>query len=78
MATLSADGLLETQPGIGTVVAALPEARNSDRAELLGPDIEQLVVEAKRLGIECEDVLASVATHWKRLTAKTERGRDKK
>ena len=78
VATLSADGLLETQPGIGTVVAALPEARNSDRAELLGPDIEQLVVEAKRLGIECDDVVASVTTHWKRLTAKTERGRDKK
>ena len=55
VAALSADGLLETQPGIGTVVAGLPEARNSERMELLGPDVEHLVVEAKRLGIECEE-----------------------
>ena len=77
VAALSADGLLVTQPGIGTVVAALPEARKSERAQLLGPDIEQLVVEAKKLGIECGDVLDSVASHWKQLTARTERRRDK-
>ena len=65
---LVASGLLETQPGIGTVVAALPEARNSERTQLLGYEIEQLVVEAKKLAIEMEDVLASVAAHWKRLS----------
>jgi GntR family transcriptional regulator len=69
---LAADGLLEAQPGIGTVVAPLPEARKSDRTQLLGPEIEQLVVEAKKLGIEAEDVLASVSAHWKRLSAKPE------
>ena len=62
-------GLLETQPGIGTVVAALPEARNSERAQLLGPEIEQIVVEAKKLGIELDHVLESVSAHWKRLSA---------
>jgi GntR family transcriptional regulator len=65
---LVASGLLETQPGIGTVVAVLPEARNSERTQLLGREIEQLVVEAKKLAIEMEDVLASVAAHWKRLS----------
>jgi len=73
---LIAAGLLETQPGIGTVVAVRPEARNSERTQLLGQEIEQLVVEAKKLGIEIDDVLASVAAHWKRLSAPTgpERG----
>ena len=69
---LSAAGLLETQPGIGTVVAPLPEARKSERTQLLGPEIEQLVVEAKKLGIEMEDVLDSVSAHWRRLSAKPE------
>lgn len=77
VAALTARGLLETKPGIGTVVAALPEARNSERAQLLGPEIEQLVVEAKKLGIEHDEVLAAVTAHWKRLST-TEGGRGKK
>ena len=71
---LISTGLLETQPGIGTVVAALPEARNSERAQLLGPEVEQIVVEAKKLGIELDQVLVSVSAHWKRLS--TARGID--
>jgi GntR family transcriptional regulator len=64
---LIAVGLLETRPGIGTVVSALPEARTSERTELLGHEIEELVVEAKKLGIGLEDVADSIAAHWKRL-----------
>jgi GntR family transcriptional regulator len=64
---LVAAGLLETQPGIGTVVAALPAATRGERTQLLGREIEQLVVEAKRLGIALEDVAASMSSHWKRL-----------
>jgi DNA-binding transcriptional regulator YhcF (GntR family) len=67
VATLTTAGLLETQPGIGTVVAARPEARSSERTQLLGPEIEQLVVEAKKLGIGMDDVMASIEAHWKRL-----------
>jgi len=66
---LVASGLLETQPGIGTAIAALPEARSSERTDLLGREIEELVVEAKKLGIGMEDVVASIASHWKRLSA---------
>ena len=72
VSALLADGLLEAQPGIGTAVAPLPEARKSERTQLLGPEIEELVVEAKKLGIEVEDVLASVSVHWKRLSARPE------
>lgn len=67
VANLVAAGLLETRPGVGTVVAELPEARSSQRTQLLGHEIEQLVVEAKKLGIGLEDVSASIAAHWKRL-----------
>jgi GntR family transcriptional regulator len=67
VATLTTAGLLETQPGIGTVVAARPEARSSERTQLLGLEIEQLVVEAKKLGIGMDDVIASIEAHWKRL-----------
>jgi GntR family transcriptional regulator len=66
---LIAAELLETRPGIGTVVSALPEARNTERTQLLGHEIEQLVVEAKKLGIGLEEMVASISTHWKRLGA---------
>jgi GntR family transcriptional regulator len=60
-------GLLETRPGIGTVVAVLPESSAAERTELLGREIEELVVEAKKLGIPLDDMVASISTHWKRL-----------
>ncbi len=60
-------GLLETRPGIGTVVAVLPEASAAERTQLLGQEIEELVVEAKKLGISLEAMVASIGAHWKRL-----------
>ncbi len=54
---LIGEGLLETRPGIGTVVSAPPESTRRERTQLLGDEIEQLVVEAKRLGVPLDDVL---------------------
>ena len=71
VAHLVNEGLLETHPGIGTVVAALPEPTRKERTQLLGQEIEELVVEAKRLGIEREEMLASISAHWQRLSAKS-------
>jgi len=68
VAQLVSDGLLETRPGIGNVVAARPDSTRKERTELLGREVEQLVVEAKRLGIDREDILTSIAQHWDRLT----------
>ena len=65
-------GLLQTRPGIGTVVANLPEASKAERTQLLGHEIEQLVVEAKKLGISAEDIRESISAHWQRLTGKPE------
>lgn len=61
-------GYLETRPGIGTVVTAIPDASRRERAELLGQEIEELVVEAKRLGLSTEEVLGAIRMHWERLS----------
>jgi len=69
VAFLVNEGLLETRPGIGTVVAELPDSSNKERMQLLGHEMETLVVEAKRLGIDLDTLLASFTAHWQRLTA---------
>ena len=68
VAQLVSDGLLETRPGIGTVVAALPDSSRKQRTQLLGQQIEELVVEAKRLGIEHDDLIDALTAHWQRLS----------
>ena len=68
VAQLLSDGLLESRPGIGTVVAELPSSTRSQRTSLLGQQIEELVVEGKRLSIELEEVLNAIANHWRRLS----------
>ena len=69
VAHLVSEGMLETRPGIGTVVAVLPESSRKERTQLLGHEIEELVVEAKRLGIELDEMLSSFSAHWQRLSA---------
>jgi GntR family transcriptional regulator len=58
---------LEVQPGIGTVVAARPAARAGDRQRLLHHEVEQLVVEALRVGVKLDDVLDAIETRWAKL-----------
>jgi GntR family transcriptional regulator len=70
VAHLVSEGLLETRPGIGTVVAALPDSTRRERTQLLGHEIEELVVEAKRLGIGRDEMLTSISAHWQRLSSK--------
>ena len=59
--------LLESKPGVGTVVAPLPEPRAGDKKRLLHQEVEQLVVEAKRLGAELPEVQDAVSTQWAKL-----------
>lgn len=70
IATLVSEGVLVTTPAVGSVVAEREEGGRREKMELLGTDVERLVVEAKKLGLEIEDVQAAVAAHWKRLTGK--------
>lgn len=65
---LLAEGLLESRPGIGTVVAEPPHSTRKERTDLLGRDVESLVVGAKRLAIELDDLVGSITAHWQRLT----------
>ena len=69
---LVSEGLLETRPGIGTVVAVLPDSSRKQRTELLGHEIEELVVEAKRLGIGLAEMQDAISAHWKRLSGDEE------
>jgi GntR family transcriptional regulator len=62
-------GMLESRAGVGTVVRNRTGASAAERTELLGREMEELVVEAKVLGIDLQDVTESLAAHWKRLTA---------
>lgn len=61
------EGWLESRPGIGTVVAHPPEVRPGDRKRLLDREVEQLVVEARRVGVELADLIAALEAQWKKL-----------
>ncbi|MFZ0819301.1 MAG: GntR family transcriptional regulator [Candidatus Acidiferrales bacterium] len=61
------EGVLEVHSGIGTVVAKRASSTAADRGNLLNTELEQLMVEAKRLGLSLDDVTSAVAQHWKRL-----------
>jgi GntR family transcriptional regulator len=66
---------LEARPGIGTVVAEPPLARAGDKKRLLHQEVEQLVVEAKRVGASLQDVIQSVSTQWTTLDKSAEANR---
>ena len=65
---------LEVRPGVGTVAAPTPAARAGDRHRLLQQDVEQLVVEARRVGVELPELLQAIAARWRGLepSARTE------
>lgn len=64
---LTQEGLLEVRPGLGTVVAEPQGATRAERSRLLEGEVERLVVEARQLGLDLDDVLNAVDQHWKRL-----------
>jgi GntR family transcriptional regulator len=47
-----------------------PPSSRAERSRLLGRDVEQLAVEASRLGLTLDDLQAAVANHWRRLHGK--------
>jgi GntR family transcriptional regulator len=62
-------GLLEIRAGAAAIVAERPAATKAEKAQLLDHQFEQLVVEAKRLGIELENIQEAIARHWARLSS---------
>lgn len=70
---LLAEGMLQVMPGIGTVVAEPSASSAAERGHLLRTELEQLVVQAKKLGLELDDVTTAVHDHWHRLDGKNGR-----
>lgn len=70
VATLIGDGMLEVRPGIGTFVTARPSGTADERRALLREAVERLVVEARHLSLDRDDVVKAVVDHWDRLGKK--------
>src|ERR1043166_7995941 len=68
-------GWLEVHPGVGTVVARPPQARPGERQRLRHNELEQLVVDAKRLGLSLREVVEALGAQWSKLD-KTSEGRE--
>ena len=67
VAALVAEGVLLTTPAVGSIVAGREPGGRKERAELLGAEVEWLVVAAKQLGLELADVQGALAAHWRKL-----------
>ena len=68
VAALVNERLLEVKPGIGTSVADARPSTREQRRELLGDDVERVVVEAKNLQLGVQDVVEAIEQHWNRLS----------
>jgi len=64
---LVSEGLLEVRVGTGTVVATPGPSSAAERSRLLKGELEELVVEAKKMGMDLSDVQEALAQHWQRL-----------
>jgi GntR family transcriptional regulator len=64
---LVSEGMLEVRVGVGTVVAELSPSSAGERSTLLKERVEELAVEAKKLGMRLEDVMTALERHWNRL-----------
>jgi GntR family transcriptional regulator len=65
VATLVERRLLEARPGVGTFVAAWRPDAGPRRRAALARDIERIVVDAKRFGMELSEVIEVIRKEWK-------------
>ena len=70
VAALVAQGVLLTTPAVGSVVAERAAGDRQERADLLGGELEHVVVQAKNLGLTLDEVQTGLAAHWKKLGRK--------
>jgi GntR family transcriptional regulator len=68
VAALASEGLIKINPGVGTVVAHDHTATREQLRELLGDEVERVVVEAKKLHLDFDDLLQAMKQHWNRLS----------
>ncbi len=67
MVALKNEGLIETIPGIGNRVAALPESTEKQRDRVLDDQLEALVLRAKQHHLTLAEVTKALTNHWKNL-----------
>jgi GntR family transcriptional regulator len=71
VSALVAEGTLQVHPGKGTVIAPPLIGSETDRALLINQELERLVVEARRLGLDEENIISAVRKHWSKFRKKT-------
>lgn len=68
VAELISEGVLEVHPGIGTLVAAPRRVESRERLRLIQRQLEELVVESHRLGLDLDGLTSAITDQWNRLT----------
>ncbi len=58
------EGFLAVRPGVGTVVTSGPNAPDDARRRALRDSVEQIVVDARRLGLDCATLVDEVESTW--------------
>jgi GntR family transcriptional regulator len=64
---LVAEGVLITTPAKGSVVAEPEYPGRKKSLEVLGAEFERLIVEARKFGLDEDDVHDAVSLHWRKL-----------
>jgi len=64
VASLVEEGLLEVVPGVGTRVANTPPSGRKDYLELLNDELERVVVQARSLSLDLEDLFEAIRVQW--------------
>lgn len=64
---LKNEGLIEVHPGIGAVVTAKPTVNAQKREEILGSEMESLVLRARQFALSKDQLIAALERHWAKL-----------
>jgi len=66
IANLVQEKILETRPGIGSIISKRTPATLEKKQNLLDTEIEHLVVEAKQLSIKKSEIWEALQKHWEK------------
>lgn len=58
------DGALEVLPGVGTRIAPVKKLSRERQLATIGEDAERLIVKAKRVGCDLNDVIDVIRNKW--------------
>jgi GntR family transcriptional regulator len=67
VSALVAEGVLITTPAKGSVVAEPEHLGRKKSLELLSGEFERMIVEARKHGLDEDEVHAAISAHWRKL-----------